>query len=46
MNTRKEFAGTALTIAVSGRLDTMTAPALEQERKLSNGSITELTRDA
>ena len=45
MNIAKELAGTALTISVSGRLDTMTAPALEQELKPSYGSITELTLD-
>ena len=45
MNITKELAGTALTVAVSGRLDTMTAPALEQELKPAFGTITELTLD-
>lgn len=45
MNITKELNGTSLTVAVSGRLDTMTAPALEQELKLSFGNITELTLD-
>lgn len=45
MNISKEINGTALTIAVSGRLDTMTAPALEQELKQSTEKITELTLD-
>ncbi len=37
--------GTALTLAVSGRLDTTTAPALEEEVKNSLGGVTELTLD-
>lgn len=45
MNITKNLSGTALTIAISGRLDTMTAPALEQELKSSFGHITELTLD-
>lgn len=45
MNITKESSGTALTVAVSGRLDTMTAPALEQELKAVFGKITELTLD-
>lgn len=45
MNITKELTGTALTVAVSGRLDTMTAPALEQTLKASFGQITELTLD-
>lgn len=45
MNIAKERSGTALTISVSGRLDTMTAPALEQELKGVYGEITELTLD-
>ena len=45
MNITKELNGTALTIAVSGRLDTMTAPALEQELKQTTEKITELTLD-
>ena len=45
MNINKELTGTALTLTVSGRLDTLTAPALEQEIKASCGNITELTLD-
>lgn len=45
MNIVKELTGTALTVTVSGRLDTMTAPALEQELKVSFGEVTELTLD-
>ena len=41
----KELTGTALTLTVSGRLDTLTAPMLEQEIKASCGDITELTLD-
>ena len=33
MNIEKELSGAVLTVTVSGRLDTMTAPALEQELK-------------
>ena len=43
MNINKELTGTALTLTVSGRLDTLTAPMLEQEIKASCGDITELT---
>lgn len=45
MNINKELTGTALTLTVSGRLDTLTAPMLEQEIKASCGNITELTLD-
>ena len=45
MNINKELTGTALTLTVSGRLDTLTAPMLEQEIKASCGDITELTLD-
>lgn len=45
MNINKELTGTALTLTVSGRLDTLTAPMLEQEIKASCGGITELTLD-
>ena len=45
MNIEKELLGTALTVTVSGRLDTMTAPALEQELKASYGEVTELVLD-
>ena len=45
MNINKELTGTALTLTVSGRLDTLTAPMLEREIKASCGDITELTLD-
>ena len=45
MNINKELTGTALTLTVSGRLDTLTAPMLEQEIKAGCGNITELTLD-
>lgn len=45
MNIEKELSGTVLTVIVSGRLDTMTAPALEQELKESYGEVTELVLD-
>ena len=45
MNINKELTGTALTLTVSGRLDTLTAPMLEQEIKASCGNITDLTLD-
>ena len=45
MNINKELTGTALTLTVSGRLDTLTAPMLEQEIKARCGDITELTLD-
>lgn len=41
----KNANGTALTISVSGRLDTTTAPALEEEVKNSLGGVTELVLD-
>ncbi len=37
--------GTSLTIALEGRLDTATAPALEKELQASLGGATELTLD-
>lgn len=45
MNITKELTGTALTVALSGRLDTLTAPQLEQELKDCYGQITQLTLD-
>ena len=45
MNIEKELVGTVLTVTVSGRLDTMTAPVLEQELKASYGEVTELVLD-
>lgn len=41
----KKQAGTALTIALEGRLDTNTAPRLDAELKSSLGGVTELTLD-
>ena len=45
MEILKKANGTELTLAVSGRLDTTTAPALEEEIKNSLGGVTELTLD-
>ncbi len=45
MNIQKTVKGTALTISISGRIDTTTAPALEQELKSSLDGCTELTFD-
>lgn len=45
MNIVKELSGAVLTVTVSGRLDTMTAPALEQELTASYGEVTELVLD-
>lgn len=45
MTINKTQNGTALTIALSGRLDTTTAPDLEKELKDSLDGITELTMD-
>lgn len=45
MNIEKELSGAVLTVNVSGRLDTMTAPALEQELKETYGEVTELVLD-
>ena len=45
MTIRKEKSETALTIALTGRLDTMTAPELEAELKASLPGVTELTMD-
>ncbi len=44
MNIIKNAEGTALTIALEGRLDTSTAPQLEAEVKAISG-VTELTMD-
>ena len=41
----KESSGSALTIQLRGRLDTATAPRLEQELKSDLGAETSLTRD-
>lgn len=45
MTISKETNGTALTIALEGRLDTTTAPSLEKELKQSLDGITELEFD-
>ena len=41
----KHSEGTALEIALEGRLDTNTAPELEKELKESLGGVTDLTLD-
>ncbi len=45
MNITKKENGDALEIALQGRLDTMTAPQLEQELKSCLGGVKELTLD-
>ena len=45
MEIKKSLNGNRLTVAVSGRLDTTTAPDLERELKASLGSIDKLTLD-
>ena len=45
MNIIKKENGDALEIALQGRLDTMTAPQLEQELKSYLGGVKELTLD-
>ena len=45
MTIDKELNGTALTVKVSGRLDTTTAPQLEEELKASTDGVEELTMD-
>ena len=45
MNIIKNQNGGSLTIALEGRLDTTTAPELEQEIKSSLGGVTELIMD-
>ena len=45
MNLIKEPNGSALTIKVEGRLDTITAPKLEAELKSSISGVTTLTFD-
>lgn len=45
MKIEKTANGTALTLAISGRLDTATAPELEQEARASLADVTELTID-
>ena len=45
MKITKNLNGTSLTVALEGRLDTTTAPELEQSLKESMDSATELTLD-
>ncbi len=45
MEITKKNDGSSLTVAVSGRLDTTTAPQLEEELKDSLNGVTELTMD-
>lgn len=45
MKITKTVNGAAMTIALEGRLDTTTAPELENELKASLNGITELTMD-
>ena len=45
MTINKTLNGDALTIALEGRLDTTTAPELEQELKNSLDGVTDLTLD-
>ena len=45
MNMIKTLNGTALTIAVEGRLDSVTAPELEKELLNSLSGVTDLTID-
>ncbi|MGM9548500.1 MAG: STAS domain-containing protein [Faecousia sp.] len=45
MKITKKTAGSALTIALSGRLDTTTSPELEREIKSDISQVTELSFD-
>ena len=45
MTIDKKVNGTAMEIAIEGRLDTMTSPQLEDELKTSLDGITDLTFD-
>ena len=45
MNILKQQEGTALTIGLEGRLDTVTAPGLEDELRASLDGVTELILD-
>ena len=45
MTITKKTEGTALTIALEGRLDTSTAPELEAELRTSLGGVSHLTLD-
>ncbi len=45
MTIKKNLSGGTLTVAVEGRLDTVTAPDLEKELKSSLGDVDELIMD-
>ena len=45
MRMEKKNEGTSLTLALSGRLDTITSPELENEIKVGLGGVTELVFD-
>ena len=45
MEIKKSFVETTLTVALEGRLDTTTAPLLEEELKSSLDGVTELILD-
>jgi len=45
LNIEKKTNGTGLTVALSGRLDTVTAPELEKELKAALDHVTALTID-
>lgn len=45
MNITRTTEGTAMTIAVEGRMDAVTAPQLEEELKVAMETITDLTID-
>ena len=45
MTITKQSEGTSLTVAVAGRLDTVTSPDLEAELKASLDGVTDLTLD-
>ena len=45
MNVQKALSGAALTVALEGRLDTTTAPKLEEELRSSVDGITRLVFD-
>ena len=45
LNIEKKAEGTALCVALGGRLDTVSSPELEKELKASLDGVTELTLD-
>ena len=45
LNINKNLNGSSLTVALEGRLDTSTAPQLENELKEAIGGVTELVLD-